>query len=80
MANQEYMLTTVDNPFNPHTQFDEWFAFDEQQGYHTSSFLARMVKSSNELPDALQVSEIDAVIDEIVRLNPSGMYRKVAAP
>lgn len=80
MAEQVYMLTTVDNPFNPHTQFDEWFAFDEQQGHHTSSFLARMVHTSNELPDAWQISEINAVIDEIVRLNPSGMYRKVAAP
>ena len=42
----EYMLTTVDNPFNPFTEFDEWFAFDRQMGYNTPSFLDRIAKVS----------------------------------
>ena len=29
------LLTTVDNPFNPHTNFDEWYAFDLRMGYDT---------------------------------------------
>ena len=31
----EYMLTTIDNPFNPFTNFDDWYAFDTSKGYNT---------------------------------------------
>jgi hypothetical protein len=71
------MLTTVDNPYDPFKQFDEWYAWDESAGYHTSSFLARIVKTSDELSDADQSLAIEQAIDEIVRENVSGVYRKV---
>jgi hypothetical protein len=74
-----HMLTTVDNPFDPFTQFKEWFAFDEVQGHHTSSFLARVVRSSDSLSDADQSLAIETAIDEIVRENVSGLYRKVSS-
>ena len=73
----ESMLTTVDNPFSPFTQFDEWYAYDENAGYHTSAFLARIVKSSDELSEADQSVAIENAIDEIVLINSLGLYRKV---
>jgi len=72
------MLTTVDNPFNPFTQWDDWYVFDTQKGYNTSSFLARIVKSSHELSDPDQESIIEQAMDEIVNENVSGMWRKVS--
>lgn len=39
----DWLITTVDNPFNPHTHFDEWNAWDESHGYYTTNYLARMV-------------------------------------
>lgn len=74
------MLTTVDNPYNPFTQFDEWRVFDESHGYHTLSLLARIVVTSDELSEADQSLAIELAIDEIVRENVSGVHRKVAAP
>lgn len=71
------MLTTVDNPYNPFKQFDEWRVFDERSGYHTLSFLARIVKDSNDLSDSDQSAAIEAAIDEIVELNILGVWRKV---
>lgn len=73
----EHMLTTVDNPFNPFTQFDEWYAYDQKLGYHTTEFLARIVRNSYDLSEPDQDAEIERAIDEIVRENVSGMYRKV---
>lgn len=73
----ESMLTTVDNPFDPFTQFDEWYAYDENAGYHTSAFLARIVKSSDELSEADQSVAIENAIDEVVLINSLGLYRKV---
>jgi hypothetical protein len=75
----EHMLTTVDNPFNPFTQFDEWYAYDNALGYGTTQFLARIAKTSYELTEADQSAAIEAAIDEIVRENVTGLYRKVAA-
>lgn len=71
------MLTTVDNPFDPWTQWDEWFAYDLNAGYHTPSVLARVALVSTELPESQQRLAIQTAIEEIVRENVSGNFRKV---
>lgn len=71
------MLTTIDNPFNPFTQFDEWMAFDTDKGYHTCAYLARIAKSSDEISEQDEDVAIESAIDEIVSLNVLGIYRKV---
>ena len=75
----EHMLTTIDNPYDPFTQFDEWYEFDVAAGYNTTSFLARIVKTSTELSEADQSLAIEDAIDEIVRENVSGVHRKVSS-
>lgn len=74
----DYMITTVDNPFDPFTQFDEWMVFDTSHGYHTLSVLARIVKTSDDLSEADQQQAIQQGIEEMVKENVSGVYRKVA--
>ena len=74
----EYMLTTVDNPFNPFTHYDEWYAYDMKMGYNSPSLLARISKVSDDLSEPDQELVIQDAIDEIVRENVSGMFRKVS--
>jgi len=74
----EYMLTTVDNPFDPFDQFDEWFSWDRQAGYNSPSLLARIAKVSDELSDADQTVAINDAIDEICQENVTGMFTKVS--
>lgn len=74
----EYMLTTVDNPFNPFTRFDEWLQYDISMGYNTSAFLARIANVSDDLTQQDQAIAIQNAIDEIVQENVSGMWRKVS--
>lgn len=76
----QHMLTTVDNPFSPITEFDSWNAFDQQLGYHTLSLLARIAKTSDELSDADQEEAIEDAVQEIFRENVSGMHRLVLIP
>lgn len=73
----KYMLTTVDNPFDPFTQFDQWFAFDTYSGYHTAALLDRIAISSDELSQIDQVLAVQDAIDEIVKENVMGVHRKV---
>ena len=76
----EYMLSTSDNPYNPYTDYRNWYAFDSQHGYHTPEYLARIAKTSDDLSDADQSQAIDQAIDEIVKLNLLGIYIKVPKP
>jgi hypothetical protein len=78
MSDTEYMLTTVDNPFNPFTNFDEWFAWDRQAGYDTPSLLDRIALVSDEMSETDQALAVQNAIDEVVKENVSGMYRKVS--
>ena len=71
------MLTTLDNPYDPFTQFDAWYSYDESKGYHTCAYLARITRESNELSEPDEQIAIDLAIDEIVKMNTIGLYKKV---
>lgn len=70
-------LTTLDNPFDPSVQWDEWKQFDEDHGYYSSEYLARIAKVSDELSDPDYIQAIEQAVDEICRLNVLGIYKKV---
>ena len=71
------MLTTIDNPHDPFDDYDAWFAFDNRKGHHTPGFLARIVVLSDELSENDQNLAIEDAIDEIVKENINGLYKKV---
>jgi len=77
---EESMLSTIDNPYDPFTQWDDWYAYDYKAGYHTPSFLARIVVTSDALSEADQSVAIEQAIDEIVQENVLGLYIKVTRP
>lgn len=77
MANEEHMLTTVDNPHDPFTEWDAWYAFDARKGYNTPAYLARVAATSDELSDVDHQLIIEEAIDEIIEVNGSEMYKKV---
>lgn len=72
-----FMLTTLDNPFNPFTHYDDWYNFDVSKGYNTCAYLARIAKTSDELSEVDEALAIVQAMDEIVSLNLSGNYIKV---
>lgn len=72
----DYMLTTIDNPYNPFTHFDEWYAYDTAKGYNTLGYLARIAKTSMDLSEEDNDLAVSEAIDEIVDLNINGLYKK----
>lgn len=73
----ECMLTTVDNPFDPFTQFDSWFLFDVEKGYNSCAYLDRIAKTSDQLSDKENEEEIERAIDEIIKYDFMNIYKKV---
>lgn len=76
----DYMLSTSDNPFSPYTQWEQWYAHDAAAGYHTPSYLARIVRTSHDLSDSDQHLAIREGIEEILHHNLTGTYIKVMNP
>lgn len=77
MEVEDVMLSTIDNPWDPFTHYEEWYAWDAAAGYNTPALLARVTISSNELSEFDQELDITRAINEIVSENVSGMHRKV---
>ena len=73
----EYMLTTIDNPYNPFTNFDEWLQFDLEKGYGTCEYLARVLKTSDELSENDDRLATNQAINEILEADPFGIYIRV---
>jgi len=71
------MLTTVDNPFNPFEDYDNWYRYDTDHGYDTCSYLARSVYDGTMLSDVERIQTVNQTIDDIVRLNATGYWKKV---
>ena len=71
------MLTTTDNPYDPHTQFREWYVYDLSMGYDTCGYLARVTLTSESLSETDNELAIEQAIDEIIELNVRGIYKKV---
>lgn len=64
------MLTTIDNPFDPFTQWQLWYNYDEQVGYHTCSYLDRIARTGTSQSDYERQQSIKYAMDEIVKYNP----------
>ena len=71
------MITTIDNPYNPFTNFDEWNMFDVEKGYYTCNYLARIVQLSDDMTEKEEDAEIERAIDEIIEYNPIPIYKKI---
>lgn len=72
-----YMLTTLDNPFDPFNEFTSWFMYDCEKGHNTSSRLARIANISSEMSQKEVDDEMDRAMDLIVKYDPEDKYVKV---
>lgn len=63
-------LTTSDNPYNPITQYEDWYRYDAiEHDYDTSSYFDRISHVATELGDQLYIDDIENAIDEAVKYN-----------
>ena len=74
----QFMLSTIDNPFNPFVDFDSWKNFDEDQGYNTCEYLSlNSDELSFELSDSQNQKIINKNIQDIVDNDLLGIYIRV---
>lgn len=71
------LLTTFDNPYDPSSDFSNWFQFDIDKGYNSCAYLSRIARTSNELSDEENEAEIERAIDEIIKYDFMNIYKKI---
>lgn len=66
------MLTTTDNPYNPHEDYDAWMLWDQSNGYFTAEYIARLMNPNVDYDN--DDKALDNIYQEIIDLNITGKY------
>lgn len=74
---QQAMLTTIDNPYSPFDDFDQWFLFDVEHGYNTCSYIDRVANIEEDMSDEEVMIETERAIDSIVKVDFLGIRLKL---
>ena len=85
MKIKEFWVTTTDNPFDPFTEYDDWYRYDENMGYCTSGYVARdkgVATLPSDAPPLILQRALEQAIDMICTINVTGVegvaYKKVS--
>ena len=70
-------ITTKDNPFNPFDNFVEWFLYDTEKGYFTSSKIARLTKQEEYMTEEEESKALEEAIDRLIEIDPLNIYIKI---
>lgn len=70
-------ITTIDNPWNPFTQFRKWWQHDHEFGYNSLEMVAHIAKTSTELDEEDYNDEVSHAIDIVLEINPFGRHIKI---
>lgn len=67
---KDLMLTTMDNPFNPKENYDQWRNWDIANHYHTESLLARVVEIPEDadeftIQEAIKMGMLSILEDDV---------------
>ena len=76
-VSNDYMLTTIDNPYNPFKDFTLWQLYDKEQGYDTCEYIARLVNLTEDMTQKEIDEETDRAINTIISNDIFGIYKKV---
>ena len=74
---KETWVTTLDNPFDPFSEPENWKRFDEDHKYFTTALICRFLKVSDDFDQETYNQCLEDAVNEIVRFNFTGNYRKV---
>lgn len=74
---KQFMLTTIDNPFNPFEDYKSWLSFDKDHHYDSAEKVMRIAKITDDMTMFEENAEIERAIDRIIQLDFLNVYQKV---
>ena len=78
IPDNELMLTTYDNPYNPKIDYDKWRNWDIENDYCTEALMDRLTNIPNDVEDPVTIHDIMLkTMLSIAEDDPLQMYRLV---
>lgn len=77
LEDADLVLTTIDNPYDPKQDYLKWKQWDEESGYHTEAYIARllMMEEDFDIDDELGAVELtNKVINDVLEHDPRNIY------
>jgi hypothetical protein len=77
IADDVFVLSTIDNPYNPKTQYDEWKSWDEDSGYFTEQYIGRLLEMEGDfdVDDEFTLNNLrEKVIQDILENDVINLY------
>lgn len=74
---KQFMLTTIDNPFNPFDDFLSWLSFDKEHNYNCCEKLMRLAQLTDEMTSIEEEIEKERAIDTLIKYDFLNIYQKV---
>lgn len=76
---KQFMLTTIDNPFNPFEDYRSWCSFDKEHHYDSAERVMRIAQLTEDMTTIEENAEIERAIDEIIKYDILNIYVKVSS-
>ena len=70
-------ITTIDNPYNPCTEYDAWYQFDTINGYYSDSRVARLYDYKFDDLEIEKELDYEKAIDELIKIDILDIYKKI---
>lgn len=68
------VLTTTDNPYNPHIDYGKWKQWDQDNGYYTEEYVASLAALPFDVDEEEVDEKLDEVYQEILKVDLFGVY------
>lgn len=67
-------LTTLDNPYNPATEHEQWLRYDMDYNHNTNNYLCRYLRTSEELSEIEQIEANNNAVNDAVNNDFTGLF------
>lgn len=74
---KEYMLSTIDNPYDPFEEFTLWLMFDKEKGYDSCERLMRIAQISDDMTQKEIDEEVDRAMDILIEHDFTNTFKRV---
>jgi len=64
------LVTTIDNPFDPFVQWNEWLAYDQHKQYYTCEFIAKLAQVSPDDDETEKENKLQTAIEFLLDYSP----------
>lgn len=75
---KQFMLTTIDNPFNPFVDYASWLSFDKENHYDSAERVMRIAELEEGMTEVEEQKEIERAINEVIKHDFLHIYTSVS--